>query len=358
MKILIINKFCPLHPRAGGAEKNLLEIFSRIGQNHEVHLLSAMFPGARREETYRNIHILRFGQANSLNIIRIHLLLPFLTGRYLKILKPDILLEDISVLPLFTPILYPRQRKIVMIHNLNRFQFFKSQKFPYALIGYLAESLFLLLYRNEKIIVISEWMKQELIKHKFKEVYKILNGVNENLLTIKKEYAPEPTVLFLGRLENRKGVDLFLKTYPLVKNRIPSVKYVVAGREFQRYRHHPEIEFLGYVSEAEKQKLFSRTWLYVAPSRIEGYGISVIEANATGTFVIANDVEGLKESVVNGKTGLLVNCYDSEIFAEKIVEWLNREKLQTKEDACWAWAKEHDWEKSAEEAERVITKAQ
>jgi glycosyltransferase involved in cell wall biosynthesis len=352
--VLIINKFCPLHPKAGGAEKNLLEIFSRIGEKYDVHLLSAMFPGGKQEEFYRNIHIHRFGLPDSENIIRIHLLLPFLVKKYLKIFTPDILFEDVSVLPFFTPLFYPRRKKIIIIHNLNRLQFFKSQKFFYALIGYLAESLFLLLYRKEKTIVVSEWMKQELLRHKFKEVHKVLNGVDEELFNVKKAYAPEPTVLFLGRLENRKGVDLFLKTYPLVKNKIPAVKYVIAGREFQHYQHHPDIKFLDYVSEEEKQKLFSRTWVYVAPSRIEGYGISVIEANATGTFVIANTVEGLKESVIDGKTGILTYCYNPQIFAEEIVRWLDLKKLHAKEKSCRRWAKGHGWQESSREIKLLL----
>ncbi len=111
MKILIINKFCPLHPKAGGAEKNLLEIFSRIGETHEVMLLSAMFPGAAQEETYRNIHICRIGSDRSENVIRIHIILFFLLGKYLKRLKPDILFEDVSVIPFFSPIFFRKQKK-------------------------------------------------------------------------------------------------------------------------------------------------------------------------------------------------------------------------------------------------------
>ncbi len=355
--ILIINKFCPLHPKAGGAEKNLLEIFSRIGEQHEVILLAARFPGAAKEETYRNIRICRIGAPNSENIIRIHLLLPLVLRNYLKRFAPDVLLEDVSVLPFFTPLLYPRQKKIIIIHNLNRGQFFKSQRFFYAFIGYLAESLFLLLYRRQKVIVVSEWMKQELVRHKFKRVVKVFNGVDEQLVTVRKEYAAEPTVLFLGRLENRKGIDLFLKTYPLVKNKIPKVKYLVAGREFggkSKIKKPAGIEFLGYVSEEEKQKMFGKTWLYAAPSRIEGYGISVLEANATGTFVIANNVEGLKESIVDGMTGVLVDCYNPPIFAEKIIEWLNREKLKPKEVLCKEWAKKHNWDESARHIESFI----
>jgi len=366
--ILVINKFCPLHPKAGGAEKNLLEIFSRLGKRHHIYLLAAMFPGAKKEEIYKNIHIFRLGKSYSGNIVRIHFLIPFYLKKFLKKLKPDILFEDISVLPFFTPLFYPHQKKIIMIHAFNRKHFFTSQRFLFALIAWVVESLFLIFYRQEKVIVVSDWMKKILLKNGFKNVYKVLNGVDSHFFGLRKEYASKPTVLFLGRLEGRKGIDLFLKTYPLVKEKITEVKYIIAGQEFsfgsrrllkflKKYKENyssEEIEFFGYVSEEKKSELFKSSWVYVMPSRIEGYGISVLEANATGTFVIANNVEGLKESVINNKTGILIDCGDTLMFSQAIVNWLNIEKLKTKENLCRQWAKKHNWDKSTMEIENLI----
>lgn len=354
-KILIINKFCPLHPNAGGAEKHLIEIFSRFGTEYEVHLLAAMFPGAKREEIYRNVHILRFGKEDSLNHIGIHLLLPFLISKYIKILKPEILIEDMSVIPFFTPILYPQQRKIIIAHHLNGLQFFQSQKFIYAVIGYLAEKLFLISYKKERVVTVSEWMKQTLIRHKFKDVHKILNGIDERLFEIKKQYSTTPTVLFLGRLENRKGPDLFLNTYSVVKKVIPNIKYVIAGQIIENLEKTEGVDFLGYISEDKKAELFSQAWLYVAPSRIEGYSISTIEANATGTLVIGNDVNGLRESIQNNQTGILTNCFDKKVFAQTIIDNLDKTKLIAKEENCRAWARKHNWPDSAEKVKKLIT---
>ncbi|MGC9603098.1 MAG: glycosyltransferase family 4 protein [Minisyncoccia bacterium] len=366
--ILIINKFCPLHPKAGGAEKNLAEIFSRIGAHNRVFLLAAMFPGAQREEIYRNINIIRIGSPRSENVIRIHLLLPLVLKGYLQTLKPDVLFEDVSVIPLFTPLFYPKQNKAVMIHNFNGVHAFSSQRPFFALISVIAEAFFRVLYKKETVVVVSEWMREELLGNGFSNVYKVLNGIDKNLLNINKEYARRPTVLFLGRLEGRKGTDLLLKTYPLVKRAIGDVQYVIAGREFSfgsnrtrsilkcyRREYSPrEISFPGFVSEEQKRELLKTAWLFVAPSRIEGYSITVLEANATGTFIIANDVPGLKESVKNGETGLLVDCYDTSRFAAAITEWLSIKKLSEKERACRAWARTHDWDESARQMEGII----
>jgi len=368
MKILIINKYCPLHPQAGGAEINLKETFSRLGKKHQIYLLSAMFPGAERKQIYQNINIIRLGKKNSRNTIRIHFLIIFLLGYYLRKIKPDILYEDVSVIPFFTPIFHPHQNKIILIHNFNRQHFFKSQRFVFALIGYLAETFFIFLYKKQKVIVVSQWMEEKLKEYGFKEIKKILNGVDHSLISEKK-YFPEPAVLFLGRLEGRKGIDLFLKTYPLVKERIPQIRYFVAGNGFlyantnfslkeykQKYKSEKNIQFFGFVSEEKKKELFQSCWLYVAPSRIEGYGISVLEANATGTFVLANDVEGLRESVRNGQTGELINCENVKLFSQKIIFWLDKDKLVSKEEVCRQWAKFHDWNKASRQTNLYFKK--
>jgi len=364
-KVLVINKYCPLHPKAGGAEKRLLEIFSRIGQKHKVYLLTSMFPGAKQNQTYQNINIIRLGKKKSENTIRIHFLIIFLLWYYLRKIKPDILYEDVSVIPFFTPIFYPHQKKRVIIHNFNRKHFFKSQRFIFALIAYLAETMFIFLYKKQRVIVVSDWMQQKLRKYRFKYVKKILNGVDHSLIS-KKNYSPKPTVLFLGRLEGRKGIDLFLKTYPLVKKKINNVKYLIAGGEFlfvntnfplKKYKEihrNDSIQFLGFVSEEKKKELFQKCWLYVMPSRIEGYGISVLEANATGTFVLGNNVEGLQESIKNNQTGKLLDCENTELFADKIITWLNKEELKQKEKTCREWAKFHNWNNSAQQTEIAL----
>lgn len=371
MKILIVNKFCPLHPRAGGAEKNILEIFSRIGERHEVVLLSALFPGAPKEEIYKNIHIIRFGLPKSENVVSTLIFLPFILRKYLKRMKPDILFEDMSVVPFFTPLLYPKQKKVVMVHGLNGKHFFSSQRFPYSLFGYMGEKLLFIFYRKETIITVSKWVCERLLRYGFKNVHTVLNGVDEFFFQNKKNYTPRPTILFLGRIEGRKGVDLLLRTFPFVEEKVPSVRYIIAGRRFyfgepkwlkktldyfQDHYSNGKIEFTGYVSEEKKQELMSTAWLFAVPSLTEGYGIVALEANATGTFVIANDVEGLQEVVKNNETGILTDCYNPHHFAKSIIEQLNVQKLIAHESACRAWAKTHSWEKSAVEIEQLLSK--
>ncbi len=368
--ILLVNKFCPSHPKAGGAEKNLLEIFSRIGKNHTVVLVSAMFPGAKREEVYSNIHIQRIGFKNSENIIGIHIFIPFLLRSLVKKYKPDIFIEDESVLPFFSPLIVPKQKKLIIIHGLNGKHFFESSRFPLSLGAYMMEKLFFPVYRKETVVVVSEWMRKTLLAKGFSRVVKILNGVDESFFEVNKEYARIPTVLFLGRLEGRKGVDYLLKTYGYVKKAVPEVRYMIAGRRFafnepgwlktvieesqKQYGNH-EIEFKGHVSEEEKRKLLETSWICVVPSRTEGYGIVPLEASATGTYCVGNAVEGLSESVVCNETGILVDCGNMKVLGDAIVTSLDLQRLKSSESKCRAWARKHSWDRAAGETEKLIS---
>ena len=81
----------------------------------------------------------------------------------------------------------------------------------------------------------------------------------------------------------------------------------------------------------------------------EGWGITVIESNAAGTPVVGSNVQGLRDSILDGKTGLLAEPGSSSDLAQKIISLLkDRERLQRMEAEARAWAATFTWERSAE----------
>jgi len=91
-------------------------------------------------------------------------------------------------------------------------------------------------------------------------------------------------------------------------------------------------------------------WCKVTTSSKEGWGLTVIEANACGTPVIASDVEGLRDAVRDGETGLLYRFGDVADLAGKITRLLTDERLrQTLTQNAIEWSKKFDWEKAAQE---------
>ena len=113
------------------------------------------------------------------------------------------------------------------------------------------------------------------------------------------------------------------------------------------------IHIIGPVSESEKKRLLQKSWVFVNPSMNEGWGISVIEANLYGTPAVAFRVQGLSESILHGKTGLLAN--NEGEFIDCIVQLLSDKKLR---DTLGVNAKrraiEFSWDKAACESLELL----
>jgi glycosyltransferase involved in cell wall biosynthesis len=110
------------------------------------------------------------------------------------------------------------------------------------------------------------------------------------------EEASPPEILYAGRLSPEKGVEELVAA-------ADGLKLVVAGDGPQRARVPGA---LGFVPHDELQGLYARAAVVACPSRREGFGVACLEAMAHGRPVIATDVGGLRDLVVDGETGLVV----------------------------------------------------
>lgn len=144
-------------------------------------------------------------------------------------------------------------------------------------------------------------------------------------------------LLTVGRLRKRKGVRWFVEA---VMPRLPAdCIYVVAGngpeREqilaaTQRGGLSSRVNLLGTVSEEEKAFLFTQAELFIQPNipvpgDVEGFGIGVLEAAASGLPVVASDLEGLRDAIQEGENGLRVPPLNAEQFADRITGLLRDE---------------------------------
>jgi len=131
-------------------------------------------------------------------------------------------------------------------------------------------------------------------------------------------------ILTLARLTPRKGQDVVLKVLPEVLKKIPNIVYVIAGRgaDEQRLRQlvadlalEDVVVFAGFVDDAEKSAYYHACEVYIMPNRqdeerVEGFGITFLEAGACGKPVIAGRHGGAIDAVLEGKTGILVDPLD------------------------------------------------
>jgi glycosyltransferase involved in cell wall biosynthesis len=112
---------------------------------------------------------------------------------------------------------------------------------------------------------------------------------------------------------------------------------------------------MGFIDDKDKYSVFSDSKIFLIASEKEGWGISVLEANAAGLPAIGYDVEGLRDSIKDGYSGFIVKNSDISLFAAKIMQVLSDSALASKLSVqANAWAKGFSWDCMAENFYRII----
>lgn len=162
--------------------------------------------------------------------------------------------------------------------------------------------------------------------------------------TVKRE---ANTILYLGRLEKRKGVKYLLKAFALLAERDPKVKLVIAGDGSDREKLEdwvytnevPRITFLGAVTDEERVRLLKSATVFCSPAIYgESFGIVLLEAMAAGTPTVAGDNDGYKCVMVDRGLMSLVNPKDEDDFSRRLEVFLRDEGMRK----TWLeWANEY-----------------
>ena len=142
-------------------------------------------------------------------------------------------------------------------------------------------------------------------------------------------------VLFVGRLEARKGIDTLLDAIAMLLPTLPDVAFTIVGNDTlpgpsgRTYREEFErkvdsdlrdrsVVFRGVASEADLAKCYAACDIFVAPSRSESFGLILLEAMREGKPVVAGDVGGMREIVEHEGNGLLVPPGQPDALAEAL----------------------------------------
>lgn len=160
---------------------------------------------------------------------------------------------------------------------------------------------------------------------------------DENLLR-RDENENGLDVLFVGRLEKRKGIETLFKAIPIVLEKVPDAKFYFVGKDtnlapnglsYKEYllknlnkQYHRNINFVGYVNNEELKNYYRNCDLFVAPSLYESFGLIYLEAMVWGKPVIGCDVGGIPDIVSDGKDGILVQPDDEKSLANAIIALL------------------------------------
>lgn len=183
------------------------------------------------------------------------------------------------------------------------------------------------------------------------------NGVEEP--GPRADRSPEPLFVAVGRLVEYKRIDLLLRLWERVRP-VTGGRLVIVGDGPERARLEqlagPGVEFTGHVSEAEKHRLLCEAWLLLHPSAVEGWGLVVTEAATRETPTVAFDVPGLRDSVVDGETGVLARG-ESTFAAAWCTLALSGERRELMGKAARERAARYRWDRTVRQFRAVAAEA-
>jgi glycosyltransferase involved in cell wall biosynthesis len=168
-----------------------------------------------------------------------------------------------------------------------------------------------------------------------------------------------PVIVYAGRLKKAKRPDHAVKAFEIVRRAVPNAELWIIGDGYFRDKLMSiaceGVRFFGSLSNEERRNLIKKAWVLVNPSVREGFGLSVVEANALGVPCVAYDVAGLRDSIIEGETGLLVKSGDVEALAEAVVQVLTSDALRIKlSEKALAYSRSFSWDEVADEFMKVV----
>jgi glycosyltransferase involved in cell wall biosynthesis/O-antigen/teichoic acid export membrane protein len=303
LRILILNWRDIAHPKAGGAEIYTHNVaIAWLNSGHEVTLFSAEVEGRPAIEDLDGLHIIRRGSRFS--VYRKAKQYFLLEGQD----KFDLVVDEINTRPFFAHRWVQDIPVVALIHQVCRELWFYQMSFPLAAVGrYWLEPKWLRSFRHVPTVTVSESSRASLAHYGLKEIMVVPEGHEELLVLPDVVRESQPTVVFVGRLEEHKRPRDAIRAFEILHAVMPSaILWVIGTGPLEDELRHtaPEgVVFLGKVSPAEKISRLARAHVLIATSVREGWGLVVTEAASVGTPTIAYDVAGLRDSVraSNGK---------------------------------------------------------
>jgi phosphatidylinositol alpha-mannosyltransferase len=217
----------------------------------------------------------------------------------------------------------------------------ESSSFPYSFAWPIFGRV---INRLDERIAVSP-AARDYISAAFPGSYRVIpNGVdvglfgNSRLLPL-PQFSNGLNILFVGRLEPRKGFHYLIRAYALVKTILPQTRLLVVGpytaedrlpfEQELRRQGLTDVHFIGYVPEPELARYYQNSHVLCAPSTgFESFGMVLLEAMAAGTPIVASDIIGYRSVVNHQVEGLLVPPRDIDALADALIYLLQHPELR------------------------------
>ena len=347
MRILWLAHRDPQNPRAGGAERTIYEVDTRlIEKGHKIVLLTGGWRGSMPAENLGGIEIHRFGKR-----LAPHLVLPVFLLKH----QYDIVVNDLGHAVPWISSTILNKHNIIFFHHLHA-RSLPGQVNPImAKLITAIERCYFILYHGKVFVTESTTSKNDLLKLGIKEdkIIMIPPGV-ENKLFHPASKSKYPSIVYFGGMRKYKRPLEVLYLLKSLLGKLEYVKLYVIGtgpeeRSMKRLANELNmqdcVEFTGRISDKELSDIVASAWLNVHTSVTEGWGYSILEASSAGTPTVAYDVPGVRDAVEDGLNGLKVKDGDRKALADAAFSIL------TNSEISWSSIKvsqKYSWDKTAE----------
>ena len=362
MKILFTTYIYP-YPERGynpGIERVIQESARALSdQGNEVHVVTTYRNGGtKKEEKDGEIHLHRVSDTRRyLGRLGGLFSIDFISLNYSLAGYSD-LIESSDIVHTFTPIFW-KFFDTPLISHYHHWD--DPEEFvQYLYLPFYQKLLMRCYEQSDRIIAVSEYSKQDLVARGIKEqqIYVIPNGVDTDIYypgESSLDFEWETTLLYVGPLIERKGIEYLLRAMPTVLSENSDVGLVLVGKgkseELKQLSEDLEIEnhvrFEGFVPESQLPEYYRASDVFVFPSLLEGFGMVLLEAMASGLPVISTKISAIPEVV--GDAGILVEPRNVERLASEIVCILSDLKMdELSENSKSRVENEFTWQDTAD----------
>lgn len=305
------------HPEGGGSERYVHRMAEGMAATGlRVELFCAAHGRAPGEETIRGVRVVRRG--GHLGVYPRALL-------HIARRRPRLVVDVQNGLPFFSRLL--TRSVVVLVHHVHREQWPIVFGRLGGAVGWWIESrLAPWLYRGRPYVTVSEATADELVALGVdrSRLSIVPNGIDAPpaVTTVRSTH---PSLVVLGRLVPHKRVEHALEVLARLRDRWPGLRLSVVGEGWWEDQLRAEVvrlgvadvvDFHGYVDEQAKHELLAGAWVHLCPSVKEGWGLVVSEAGGHGVPTVGyRAAGGLRESVIDGVTGELVDDLDGMVAA-------------------------------------------
>lgn len=354
LKVLWLSHRDPMNPKAGGVERTILEICSRLVKPQlEITVIASRWKNSNNIQYINGFRVVRFGTNVSL-----HLFVPFFIFKN----KPDIIIADLGHVVPWPSTSIMRKKTVIFFHHLHRRTLHGQINRVLAYFLTAIEKCYLIMYSHNKFVTESDTSIGDLLTLGIDRtnIVQIIPGIDQNVFK-RRNKTPEPSIVYFGGMRKYKRPEEVIHVFHDLIGKVLNLKLIMigSGSELQslknladKYELSNSITFTGRVSDEFLAERVSEAWLNLHTSVAEGWGFSITEASASGTPTVAYSVPGVRDSIEDGKNGLTVKDGDRNALSEAAMKILSSPESWW--DSSAEVAKKYSWGKSAERWNEIL----